>query len=70
MFVLRLRLSTKLMAEFPEQTEVFRKVFHAVPDDLVTTWKQYKEFVLHHERLNKPVSATALILNFPVLTYR
>ncbi|KAF8916964.1 hypothetical protein CPB85DRAFT_1453067 [Mucidula mucida] len=35
-------------------TEVFRKVFHAVPDDLVTTWKQYKEFVLHHERLNKP----------------
>lgn len=30
-------------------------MFHAVPDDLVTTWKQYKEFVLHHERLNKPV---------------
>ncbi|KAJ4482266.1 phospholipase D [Lentinula aciculospora] len=36
-------------------TEIFRKVFHAVPDDLVTTWKQYKEFVIHHERLNKPV---------------
>lgn len=37
------------------QTEIFRKVFHAIPDDLVTTWKQYKEFVVHHERLNKPV---------------
>jgi phospholipase D1/2 len=37
------------------QTEIYRKVFHAIPDDLVTTWKQYKEFVSHHERLNKPV---------------
>ncbi|KAI5121406.1 hypothetical protein M0805_003178 [Coniferiporia weirii] len=36
-------------------TEIFRKVFHCIPDDTVTTWKQYKEFVLHHERLNKPV---------------
>ncbi|KAH8114370.1 phospholipase D [Phellopilus nigrolimitatus] len=36
-------------------TEIFRKVFHCVPDDTVTTWKQYKEFVLHHERLNKPL---------------
>ncbi|KZT64620.1 phospholipase D [Daedalea quercina L-15889] len=36
-------------------TEIFRKVFHTVPDDLVTTWKQYREFVLHHERLNQPV---------------
>ncbi|OCH94908.1 phospholipase D [Obba rivulosa] len=36
-------------------TEIYRKVFHAIPDDLVTTWKQYKEFVIHHERLNKPV---------------
>ncbi|KAF9267545.1 phospholipase D [Marasmius fiardii PR-910] len=35
-------------------TEIFRKVFHAIPDDLVTTWKQYKEFVIHHERINKP----------------
>lgn len=40
----------------PLQTEIFRKVFHAIPDDLVTTWKQYKEFIVHHERLNKPVS--------------
>jgi phospholipase D1/2 len=38
------------------QTEIYRKVFHAIPDDLITTWKQYKEFVKHHERLNKPVS--------------
>ncbi|EMD30398.1 hypothetical protein CERSUDRAFT_78826, partial [Gelatoporia subvermispora B] len=36
-------------------TEIYRKVFHAIPDDLVTTWKQYKEFITHHERLNKPV---------------
>ncbi|KAL0576864.1 Phospholipase D1 [Marasmius crinis-equi] len=35
-------------------TEIFRKVFHAIPDDMVTTWKQYKEFVVHHERMNKP----------------
>ncbi|TFY80125.1 hypothetical protein EWM64_g3885 [Hericium alpestre] len=36
-------------------TEIFRRVFHAIPDDLVTTWKQYIEFISHHERLNKPV---------------
>ncbi|KZP31489.1 phospholipase D [Athelia psychrophila] len=36
-------------------TEIYRKVFHAVPDDLVTTWKQYKEFVSYHDRLNQPV---------------
>ncbi|KAF9013434.1 hypothetical protein BDQ17DRAFT_1343417 [Cyathus striatus] len=36
-------------------TEIYRKVFHAIPDDIITTWKQYKEFVAHHERLNKPV---------------
>lgn len=35
-------------------TEIYRKVFHAVPDDLVTTWKQYKDFIAHHERLNQP----------------
>lgn len=37
------------------QTEIYRKVFHGIPDDLVTTWKQYKEFIMHHERLNKPL---------------
>ncbi|KAH9002804.1 phospholipase D [Lactarius hatsudake] len=36
-------------------TEIFRQVFHAVPDDLVTTWKHYREFVAHHERLLKPL---------------
>ncbi|KAH9925437.1 phospholipase D [Epithele typhae] len=36
-------------------TEIYRKVFHAIPDDIVTTWKQYKEFIVHHERLNKPL---------------
>lgn len=40
-------------------TEIYRQVFHAVPDDLVTTWKQYKEFVSHHERLQKPVKDPA-----------
>ncbi|RPD77444.1 phospholipase D [Lentinus tigrinus ALCF2SS1-7] len=42
------------VASAVHNTEIFRKVFHAIPDDLVTTWKQYKEFVVHHERLNKP----------------
>lgn len=45
------------------QTEIYRKVFHAVPDDLITTWKQYREFVLHHERLNKPVSIPSFLQN-------
>ncbi|CAE6425545.1 unnamed protein product [Rhizoctonia solani] len=35
-------------------TEIYRKVFHCTPDDLVTTWKQYKEFAQHQERLAKP----------------
>ncbi|KXN88185.1 Phospholipase D1 [Leucoagaricus sp. SymC.cos] len=39
-------------------TEIYRKVFHAVPDDTVTSWKQYKEFVAHHERLKKPSADT------------
>ncbi|TFK81830.1 phospholipase D [Polyporus arcularius HHB13444] len=43
------------VASAAHNTEIFRKVFHAIPDDLVTTWKQYKEFIVHHERLNKPV---------------
>lgn len=42
------------VASAVHNTEIYRKVFHAIPDDLVTTWKQYKEFVAHHERLNKP----------------
>ncbi|KAI6044835.1 phospholipase D [Pisolithus marmoratus] len=35
-------------------TEIYRQVFHAVPDDMITTWKQYTEFVAHHERFWKP----------------
>ncbi|KAJ7600958.1 phospholipase D [Mycena floridula] len=42
------------VASAVHNTEIYRKVFHAIPDDLVTTWKQYREFVAHHERLNKP----------------
>lgn len=38
------------------KTEIYRKVFHAIPDDHVSTWKQYKEFIAHHDRLSKPVS--------------
>ncbi|KAG6810809.1 hypothetical protein H0H92_010253 [Tricholoma furcatifolium] len=41
------------VASAVHNTEIYRKVFHAVPDDLITTWKQYKEFVLHHERFHK-----------------
>ncbi|KAI9061357.1 phospholipase D [Trametes sanguinea] len=43
------------VASAVHNTEIFRKVFHAIPDDLVTTWKQYKEFIVHHERLNQPL---------------
>lgn len=42
------------VASAVHNTEIYRKVFHSIPDDSVTTWKQYKEFVMHHERLNKP----------------
>ena len=37
------------------QTGIYRKVFHAVPDDTVKTWKQYKDFLSHHGRMNKAV---------------
>ena len=49
-------------ADHPLQTEIYRKVFHAVPDDLITTWKQYKEFVAYHERFNKPVRLSSMCL--------
>ncbi|KAF8798774.1 phospholipase D [Phlegmacium glaucopus] len=42
-------------------TEIYRKVFHAIPDDLITTWKQYREFVAYHERLNKPTPESASV---------
>jgi len=37
----------------PFQTEIFRRVFRAIPDDGVTTWKHYKDFIAYHERLLK-----------------
>lgn len=36
-------------------TEIFRRVFRVVPDDLVTTWKHYKDFIAHYERMLKPL---------------
>ena len=34
-------------------TEIFRKVFRCIPDDLVTTWAAYKAFANHAEKHNK-----------------
>ena len=34
-------------------TEIFRKVFRSIPDDLVTTWAAYKAFANHAEKHNK-----------------
>ncbi|KAF5339011.1 hypothetical protein D9611_008713 [Ephemerocybe angulata] len=44
----------KWVASAAHNTEIYRKVFHAVPDDLITTWKQYTEFVAYHDRMAKP----------------
>ncbi|KNZ80910.1 hypothetical protein J132_03610 [Termitomyces sp. J132] len=41
------------VASAVHNAKIYRKVFRAIPDDSITTWKQYKESVLHHERLNK-----------------
>lgn len=35
-------------------TEVFRKAFRAVPDDLVTTWGEYKEFYEYYFHVADP----------------
>ncbi|KAM0748139.1 phospholipase D, partial [Meredithblackwellia eburnea MCA 4105] len=42
------------MAVAARNTQAFRKVFRCVPDDLVLTWKQYREFGTWAERHNKP----------------
>lgn len=47
--------------QIPHQTEIFRRVFRVVPDDLVTTWKHYKDFVAYQERLIKPVRESFLL---------
>ncbi|KAF6757522.1 hypothetical protein DFP72DRAFT_758222, partial [Ephemerocybe angulata] len=48
----------KWVASAAHNTEIYRKVFHAVPDDLITTWKQYTEFVAYHDRMAKPVGSS------------
>jgi phospholipase D1/2 len=34
-------------------TEIFRKVFRCIPDDMVTTWAAYKAFANHAEKFNR-----------------
>ncbi|ORY91608.1 hypothetical protein BCR35DRAFT_316841 [Leucosporidium creatinivorum] len=41
------------MAAAVRNTQAYRKVFRCVPDDLVQTWKQYREFQTWAERHNK-----------------
>ncbi len=41
------------VASAVHNTEIFRKVFRSIPDDLVTTWAAYKAFANHAERFNK-----------------
>lgn len=41
------------LAAAVRNTQAFRKVFRCVPDDLVQTWKQYREFQTWAERHNK-----------------
>ncbi|GAA5922273.1 hypothetical protein JCM1841_001392 [Sporobolomyces salmonicolor] len=42
------------LAAAVRNTQIYRKVFRCVPDDLVQTWKQYREFQTWAERHNKP----------------
>ncbi|ODN95881.1 phospholipase D [Cryptococcus wingfieldii CBS 7118] len=41
------------VASAVHNTEIFRKVFRCIPDDLVTSWAQYKAFANHAEKFNK-----------------
>ncbi|GJN89825.1 hypothetical protein Rhopal_002814-T1 [Rhodotorula paludigena] len=41
------------LAAATRNTQIFRKVFRCMPDDLVQTWKQYREFQSWAERHNK-----------------
>ncbi|GEM08475.1 phospholipase D [Rhodotorula toruloides] len=41
------------LAAAVRNTQVYRKVFRCIPDDLVQTWKQYREFQNWAERHNK-----------------
>lgn len=49
-------------------TEIFRKVFRCVPDDLVTSWSSYKSFTSHAERFNKVPTNVADPEHEPVKT--
>lgn len=40
-----------------QNTEVYRKVFHAVPDDTVRNWNDYKEFYEYYFRKEGPGQA-------------
>ena len=39
------------MAAAVRNTQAYRKVFRCVPDDLVQTWKQYREFQVRFSSL-------------------
>ncbi|GAA5822012.1 hypothetical protein JCM11251_004824 [Rhodosporidiobolus azoricus] len=41
------------LAAAVRNTQIYRKVFRCMPDDLVQTWKQYREFQSWAERHNK-----------------
>ncbi|GAA5971879.1 hypothetical protein JCM11641_001553 [Rhodosporidiobolus odoratus] len=41
------------LAAAVRNTQIYRKVFRCMPDDLVQTWKQYREFQTWAERHNK-----------------
>jgi len=41
------------VASAVHNTEIFRKVFRCVPDDLVTSWASYKAFANHAEKFNR-----------------
>jgi phospholipase D1/2 len=49
-------------------TEIFRKVFRCVPDDLVTSWASYKAFTSHAEKFNKVPANVADPEHEPVKT--
>lgn len=50
-------------------TEIYRKVFRCIPDDLVTSWAAYKSFVNHAEKFNRvPTDVAADSSHEPVKT--
>lgn len=53
-FVDPLEFHAQFMATAVRNTQAFRKVFRCVPDDLVSTWAQYREFQSWADRHNKP----------------